>query len=107
MGRRGRCQAKYGNVSTKILRFNTNVRIKPGKKDGVWIKLIFQGEKEQLISVHMVCENASEIIQSLAIAIQKGVCKQDLDTTMALHPSIAEKLVTICRITLMEFQVCD
>ncbi len=87
---------EYNNVSTKILRFNPlTSALNQAKKDAVWIKLIFQGEKERLIGVHMVCDNASEIIQCLAIAIQNGVCKQDLDTTMALHPSISEELVTI------------
>ena len=43
------------------------------------------------------CEGdaSAEIIQSLAVAVQKGITKQDLDITMALHPTVTEELVTL------------
>lgn len=64
-------------------------------KDPVLLKLVLEGDDERVIGIHMVGEGASEIIQCLAVAVQKGITKADLDYTMALHPSITEELVTI------------
>jgi len=36
---------------------------------------------------------AAEIIQALAIAVKMGARKADFDSTIALHPTLAEELV--------------
>ena len=46
-------------------------------------------------SVHLVGDDAPEIIQAAAIAVTMGATKADFDATMALHPSAAEELVTL------------
>ena len=64
-------------------------------KEPIFIKLILEGDDENIVGIHLSCDGAAEIIQSLAIAMQKGITRQDLDLTMALHPSIMEELVTM------------
>ena len=59
------------------------------------MKLIFEGDNETVIGIHIVADAAAEMIQSLAVAVQKGITKADLDLTMALHPSLTEELVTL------------
>jgi glutathione reductase (NADPH) len=44
---------------------------------------------------HIVGEGAAEMIQVAAIAVRMGATKADFDATMALHPTIAEELVTM------------
>jgi glutathione reductase (NADPH) len=39
--------------------------------------------------------DAAEIVQMAAIAIRMKATKADFDSTMALHPSAAEELVTM------------
>lgn len=39
----------------------------------------------------MVGENAAEIIQTLAVAIQKGIAKQDIDANLGIHPTTGEE----------------
>jgi glutathione reductase (NADPH) len=39
--------------------------------------------------------DAAEIVQMAAIAIRLGATKADFDSTMALHPTSAEELVTL------------
>ena len=58
------------------------------------IKLVVEGESERVLGAHMVGEHASEIIQSLAVAIRKGITKQDLDDTIGIHPTTAEEFLT-------------
>lgn len=84
------------NVSVKTLTFNPlTMALTEEHKAPIFMKLILAGEDEKIVGIHVSCEGAAEIIQSLAIAMQKGITKKDLDLTMALHPSIMEELVTI------------
>ena len=43
----------------------------------------------------MVGENAAEIIQGVAIAVNMGATKKDFDATVGIHPSTAEEFVTL------------
>ena len=59
------------------------------------MKLIFDESKDLLVGCHIVGQDAAEMIQTMAVAMKKGVSKSDLKRTMALHPSSAEELVTM------------
>ncbi|MEO1505781.1 MAG: hypothetical protein AAFU68_16325, partial [Pseudomonadota bacterium] len=39
--------------------------------------------------------NAGEMIQMLGIAVKMGATKDDIDRTVAVHPTAAEELVTM------------
>ncbi|MDR3454152.1 MAG: hypothetical protein P4L96_15400, partial [Rhodoferax sp.] len=39
--------------------------------------------------------DAAEIVQIVAVAMKMGATKAQFDATIALHPSIAEELVTM------------
>ena len=64
-------------------------------KEPVFMKLVMRGNDQHVIIRTFCCEGAAEIAQSLAVAMQKGITKADLDLTMALHPSVMEELVTL------------
>jgi glutathione reductase (NADPH) len=59
--------------------------------DQATIKLVVEGESERILGAHMVGEHAADIIQSLTVAIRKGITKQDLDETIGIHPTTAEE----------------
>ena len=40
-------------------------------------------------------DGASEMIQVFGIAIKMGVKKSDLEATCAVHPTLAEEIVTL------------
>jgi glutathione reductase (NADPH) len=61
----------------------------------VHIKLVCVGDKEEVVGVHWLGEGADEGIQGFAIAMGMGATKADFDHTIAVHPSIAEELVTL------------
>jgi glutathione reductase (NADPH) len=87
---------QFREVSTTVLRFTPlTSALHDGEKEPVWIKLVFKGDNQEVCGIHMIGDASAEMIQCLAIAVQKGICKTDLDITMALHPSVAEELVTI------------
>jgi glutathione reductase (NADPH) len=66
-----------------------------GRDEKVMMKLIIDAETDKVLGVHMLGPDAAEIVQMAAIALRLGVTKAQLDATMALHPSIAEELVTM------------
>ena len=60
-----------------------------------YMKLIVCKKKDQILGCHIVGENAGEILQGFAVAIQNKLKKSDLDKTIGIHPSSAEELVTL------------
>lgn len=59
------------------------------------IKLVVDGDSQRVLGAHMVGEHAADIIQSLAVAIRKGITKQDLDETIGIHPTTGEEFLTL------------
>ncbi len=64
-----------------------------GRDEKVFIKLVVDGKSDRVVGAHMVGTAAPEIIQTVAIALQVGLRKAELDNVFALHPTTAEELV--------------
>ena len=59
------------------------------------LKLVVDADRDRLLGAHILGPNAAEMIQLIAIPVKMGATKADLDATMALHPTVAEELVTM------------
>ncbi len=66
-----------------------------GRDEHVMIKLVVDAATDRVLGLHMVGLDSPEIVQSAAIAITMKATKADFDRTFALHPTIAEELVTL------------
>ena len=66
-----------------------------GRPDRVMMKLIVCAETRKVLGCHIVAPGAGEMIQLAAIAIKMGATKEDFDRTVAVHPVMAEELVTL------------
>ncbi|WP_137110565.1 glutathione-disulfide reductase [Rhodobacter sp. SY28-1] len=66
-----------------------------GKPDRVLMKLIVSQATRKVLGCHIVAPEAGEMIQLAAIAIRMGATKEDFDATCAVHPTMAEELVTM------------
>ena len=66
-----------------------------GKQDRVLMKLIVSQTTRKVLGCHIVAPEAGEMIQLAAIAIGMGATKEDFDRTCAVHPTMAEELVTM------------
>jgi glutathione reductase (NADPH) len=66
-----------------------------GRDEHVMIKLVVDRATDRVLGLHMVGADAPEIVQTAAIAITMNATKADFDRTFALHPTIAEELVTL------------
>ena len=65
------------------------------KKNKVFIKVLYDPKNEKVLGLIYIGDSAAEIIQSLAIAFDKGLYLHDLNQTVPVHPTSSEELVTI------------
>jgi glutathione reductase (NADPH) len=61
----------------------------------VLVKLVVDAATEKVVGCHVVGPDAPEIIQLAAVAMKMGVTKTQWDSTCAVHPTLAEELVTL------------
>ena len=59
------------------------------------MKLVVASATDRVVGVHMVGEDAAEILQGLAVALKAGATKADFDATVGIHPTSAEEFVTM------------
>ena len=64
-------------------------------QEEITIKLVTVGDEEKIVGVHMVGEHAADMIQCLAVAISKGITKQELDDSLGIHPTIGEEFMCL------------
>jgi glutathione reductase (NADPH) len=63
------------------------------------MKLVVDRTTDRVLGCHIVGPDSGEMIQTLGIAIKMGATKADFDATMAVHPTVAEELVTMRTVT--------
>jgi glutathione reductase (NADPH) len=88
------CQ-RYPNLDCYRARFRPMKHTLSGRDERVVIKLLVDGDTDKVVGCHVLGPDAAEIVQMAAIALKLGATKADFDGTVALHPSIAEELVTM------------
>lgn len=66
-----------------------------GRNDRVLMKLIVSQANNEVLGCHIVAPNAGEMIQLAGIAVKMGATKEGFDRTVAVHPTIAEEIVTL------------
>lgn len=87
--------AKYGKLEIYRSRFRPMKATLAGKDEKMLMKLIVDAKSQRVVGLHIVGEDAAEIVQMAGIAMRMRATKADFDATMALHPSAAEELVTM------------
>lgn len=60
-----------------------------------FLKLVVDGETDRVLGCHIVGPDAGEMIQLVGIAVKMKATKADFDAVMAVHPTVAEELVTM------------
>ncbi len=86
---------KYGKIDIYKTKFRPMKNMLNGKSERVFMKLVVRQEDQVVVGAHIVSPDAGEMIQMLGIAIKMGATKQQFDDTCAVHPTIAEEIVTM------------
>ena len=66
-----------------------------GRDERALFKLVVDAKTDRVLGCHLFGPEAAEIVQVVAVAMKTGVTKAQFDSTIALHPSLAEELVTM------------
>ena len=85
----------HGKVDIYLSRFRPMKTTFYGGDERCLIKLVVDAASERILGCHVVGPDAPEIIQMAAIALKMGVTKPQWDSTCAVHPTLAEELVTM------------
>ncbi len=66
-----------------------------GGTERTHMKLLVDAATDRVLAVHMIGNDAPEIVQSLAVALTAGATKAHFDRTIAMHPTAAEEFVLL------------
>ena len=86
---------QYGKVDVYLARLRPMKYAFTGADERSLLKLVVDAASEKVVGCHVVGPDAPEIIQMAAIAMKMGVTKAQWDSTCAVHPTLAEELVTM------------
>lgn len=86
---------RHGKVDVYLSKFRPMKETFYGGHQRALIKLVVEQGSERILGCHVVAPDAGEIIQMAAIALKMGVTKPQWDSTCAVHPTLAEELVTM------------
>lgn len=86
---------KYGKVDIYKATFKPMKNSLSGSESRMLVKLVVRQDDERVVGVHMAGDDSPEIIQAVGIAVKAGLTKQQFDATCAVHPTVAEELVTL------------
>ena len=84
-----------GDVDIYMSRFRPMKHTLSGRDARSMMKLIVDRASQRVVGVHMVGDDAPEIIQGFAVALKCGATKQQFDATVGIHPTAAEEFVTM------------
>lgn len=84
-----------GDVDIYTSRFRPMKHTLSGRDARSMMKLIVERESQRVLGVHMVGDDAPEIIQGFAVALKCGATKSQFDATVGIHPTAAEEFVTM------------
>lgn len=90
---------KFGDANIKIYKSSFRAlyfsMVEEEHKEPTVYKLICAGPEERVVGVHIIGMGSDEVMQGFAVAVKMGARKQDLDDTVAIHPTSGEELVTL------------
>jgi glutathione reductase (NADPH) len=86
---------KQGEVDVYLSHFRPMKHTLSGRDTRSMMKLIVNRSDQRVLGLHMVGEDAPEIVQGFAVALKCGATKQQFDATVGIHPTAAEEFVTL------------
>ena len=88
-------RARHEQVDIRTTSFTALYSALAVKRRTTEMKLVLAGPRQQVVGVHIVGDGADEMLQGFAVAVRMGATLQDLNDTVAIHPTSAEELVTM------------
>ena len=84
----------HGDIDVYVTRFRPMINTLSEKPERMMLKLITLAQSGRVLGLHILGPGAAEMIQLAAIPMGMRATKADFDRVMAMHPTVAEELVT-------------
>ncbi|VTU13653.1 Glutathione amide reductase [Variovorax sp. SRS16] len=86
---------KFGEVTLYSSEFRALRHTLSGSGERTFMKLVVDKASDRVVGLHMVGPDAGEIVQGFAVAMRAGATKAMFDSTIGIHPTVAEEFVTM------------
>lgn len=90
-------RGRHGSPNIEIYRseFKALRHTLSASEERTMVKLVVDRRTDRVLGLHLVGPDAGEIVQGFAVAMRAGATKALFDSTIGVHPTIAEELVTL------------
>ena len=85
----------FGQVTVYRSDFKALKHTLSGSTERTLMKLLVDDATDRVVGLHMVGPDAGEIVQGFAVAMKAGATKAIFDSTIGIHPTVAEEFVTL------------
>ncbi|MBC8056296.1 MAG: glutathione-disulfide reductase, partial [Rhizobiales bacterium] len=86
---------RFGAVRIFRSEFKALKHTLSGNTERTLMKLVVDAASDRVVGLHMVGADAGETIQGFAVALRAGATKAVFDSTIGIHPTVAEEFVTM------------
>ena len=86
---------QVGNIDVYKSTFTPMKHTLTPSSEQTLMKLIVDAKTDRVVGCHVVGPDAAEMVQGIGIALRCNATKAQFDTTVGIHPSAAEELVTM------------
>lgn len=87
--------ARFKDVDIYRVHFRPMRNTLGGSSERMLMKLVVDAETDIVLGAHVLGTDAGELAQLLGVALKANLRKQEFDSTLAVHPTAAEELVTM------------
>lgn len=85
----------FGKVTVFRTDFKPLRHTLSGSTERTLMKLLVEDATDRVVGLHMVGPDAGEVVQGFAVAMKAGATKAVFDSTIGIHPTLAEEFVTM------------
>ena len=89
----GEAREKLGGIEVYTSDFRAMKNVLANRNERSLYKIITDAATGCIVGAHMIGPEAPEIMQAFAIAVKAKLTKEQIDQTVAIHPTMAEELV--------------
>ena len=86
---------RFANVRVFRTDFKPLRHTLSGSTERTMMKLVVDADTDRVVGLHMVGQDAGEVVQGFAVAMRAGATKAVFDATVGIHPTAAEEFVTM------------
>ncbi|KWT87788.1 Glutathione reductase [Variovorax sp. WDL1] len=88
-------RSKFGKVRVFSSEFKALRHTLSQSGERTFMKLVVERATDRVVGLHMVGPDAGEVVQGFAVAMRAGATKRLFDSTIGIHPTVAEEFVTM------------